>query len=115
MKSFFAQGGIDADEHAILLARRWAYEVKGVKDGHAKILFPQKTFWGRSIAGRAGSDDPYRLNKFGPFGGLGFEIVKYNDLEVLEEVFMEFLFYWPSKILMLQPTWLSLFKERVES
>lgn len=61
------------------MARRWAYNVKGVPDGQAKVLFPHKTFWGRSIAGRAGSDDPLRLNRFGPFGGLGFELIDFND------------------------------------
>lgn len=59
-KGYFAQGGVDADETAILLARRWGYKVKGVPDGQAKVLFPNRTFWGRSIAARAGSDDPLR-------------------------------------------------------
>lgn len=61
------------------MARRWAYQIKGVPDGHAKILFPKKTFWGRSIAARAGSDDPLRQNKFGPFDGLGFDLIDFDS------------------------------------
>jgi ornithine--oxo-acid transaminase len=68
------------------MARRWGYNVKGIPDGKAKVLFPKKTFWGRSIAARAGSDDPLRRSKFGPFDGLGFELIEFNNLEVLENV-----------------------------
>ena len=50
------------------------------------MLFPSKNFWGRSIAARAGSDDDAKKFKFGPFGGLGFEIVEYNNVQALEEV-----------------------------
>lgn len=62
------------------MARRWAYNVKGVEDGKARVLFPHKTYWGRSIAARAGSDDPLRLNRFGPFGDLGFDLIDYNSV-----------------------------------
>jgi ornithine--oxo-acid transaminase len=49
-------------------------------------LFPKKTFWGRSIAARAGSDDPLRYSKFGPFGGLGFELIDFDSPTALETV-----------------------------
>lgn len=77
---------MDADEAAILMARRWGYKVKGIEDGKARIVFPKKTFWGRSIAARAGCDDPLRYANFGPFNGLGFDLVEFDNLEALENV-----------------------------
>jgi len=83
-KVHFANGGVEAVEHAVLLARRWGYEVKKVKDGKARILFPHGAYWGRSIAARAGQDHPEALYHFGPFG-LNFSIIPYDDPDALEK------------------------------
>lgn len=42
--------GVEASETAVKLARRWAYDVKGVKPNEARVVFPRGNFWGRSIA-----------------------------------------------------------------
>jgi len=75
--------GVEADETACKLARRWAYRVKGIEDNKANILFPTGNFWGRSITASGACDDPSRYHHFGPFTA-GFEIFPYNDLEDLE-------------------------------
>lgn len=66
-KALMANGGVEAGEGAIKFARRWAYEKKGVPKNKAKVLFPYKNFWGRTIAACASSEDPDRNHNFGPF------------------------------------------------
>src|SRR6218665_3293202 len=39
--------GVEGGETAIKLARRWAYQVKGVPENKAKIIFAENNFWGR--------------------------------------------------------------------
>ena len=50
-KVLYMNTGAEAGESAVKIARRWAYEKKGVPDNQAKVLFPTHNFWGRSIAG----------------------------------------------------------------
>lgn len=57
-KALPMNSGSEASETGIKLIRRWAYNVKGIPDGQAKILFANNNFWGRTIAGCAASDDP---------------------------------------------------------
>ena len=40
--------GAEAVETAIKLARKWSYEVKGIKDGYAKIIVCENNFHGRT-------------------------------------------------------------------
>lgn len=75
--------GVEACESAVKLARKWAYEVKGVPNDRAKIVFASGNFWGRSIAAISSSTDENSRKSFGPFV-LGFEIIPYNDLKALE-------------------------------
>lgn len=75
--------GVEAGETAIKLARKWAYEVKGVTPNKAKVVFAEGNFWGRTIAAVSSSTDPDSYTNFGPFVP-GFEVVPYNDLERLE-------------------------------
>jgi ornithine--oxo-acid transaminase len=49
--------------------------VKGVPDNKAKVIFPHGNFWGRGLTACGSSDDPIRYERFGPFEGLGFELV----------------------------------------
>jgi len=84
-KIMVMNGGCEADEAACMLARRWAYKVKGVPDNQAVILFPTGNFWGRSITASGACDDPSRYHEFGPFTD-GFELFKYNDIPDLERM-----------------------------
>jgi ornithine--oxo-acid transaminase len=76
--------GVEAGESAIKLARKWAYEVKGVPANQAEIIFAEGNFWGRTIAAVSSSNDPSSYNNFGPFVP-GFSRIPYNDLVALEE------------------------------
>ena len=86
-KSIMANGGVETGETAIKFARRWAYMKKGVPENQAVILFAKNNFWGRTIAACGSSDDPSRYDKFGPFNGLNFQLIDYNNLEMLESEF----------------------------
>ena len=74
--------GAEAVETAIKLARRWAYEVKGVPENKARIIVCAGNFHGRTSTVISFSSDPSSYSKFGPYMP-GFEIIPYNDLEAL--------------------------------
>lgn len=74
--------GVEAGETAVKLARRWAYEKKGVAPNQAVIVFPEGNFWGRTIAAISSSSDPSSYQNFGPFVP-GFQQVPYNNLNAL--------------------------------
>jgi len=76
--------GVEAGETACKLARKWAYEVKGVPSCEAKIVFAEGNFWGRTLAAISSSTDPESFGNFGPYMP-GFTIVPYDDLAALEE------------------------------
>ncbi len=75
--------GVEGGETAIKLARRWAYDVKGVPENKAKIVFAKGNFWGRTLAAISSSNDPSSYKGFGPYMP-GYELVDYNDLTALE-------------------------------
>lgn len=75
--------GVEANETALKLARRWAYDVKGVPENKAKLVFAKGNFMGRTLAVISASNDPSSYKGFGPFMP-GYELVDYNDLEALE-------------------------------
>jgi len=75
--------GVEAGETAIKLARKWGYEVKGVEEDKARVIFAVGNFWGRTMAAVSSSSDPTSYNNFGPFMP-GFDMVPYNDLAALE-------------------------------
>uniref|UniRef100_A0A914UWF1 Ornithine aminotransferase n=1 Tax=Plectus sambesii TaxID=2011161 RepID=A0A914UWF1_9BILA len=76
--------GVEGVETAVKLARRWAYDVKGVPENSAMIVAAANNFWGRSIAAISSSTDPDSFSGFGPFVP-GFQIVPYDDLEAVEK------------------------------
>jgi ornithine--oxo-acid transaminase len=78
--------GAEAFETAVKLARRWAYDVKGVKEGQAKVLVASNNFHGRTLAAVSASTDPESRGGFGPYAE-GFEKVAFNDVEALEVSF----------------------------
>ncbi len=76
--------GVEGGETAIKICRKWAYEVKGIPENKAKILFANGNFWGRTLAAVSTSDDPDSYGNFGPFVP-GFELIPYNDLSALDK------------------------------
>ena len=80
--------GVEGGETAIKLARRWAYDKKGIAENQAKIIFAEGNFWGRTLAAISSSTDPSSYMGFGPFMP-GFENVPYNDIPALEAAFQD--------------------------
>jgi len=75
--------GVEGSETACKLARRWAYDVKGVAPNQAVIIMAENNFWGRSIAALSSSSDPSCRQGFGPYAP-GFDLVPYADEAALE-------------------------------
>ncbi|MBT3153997.1 ornithine--oxo-acid transaminase [Streptomyces sp. CHD11] len=76
--------GAEAVESAVKVARKWAYDVKGVPDGRATIVVAADNFHGRTTTIVSFSTDETARSGFGPFTP-GFRVVPYNDLAALEE------------------------------
>ena len=74
--------GAEAVETAIKLARKWAYQVKGVPRYHAEIVTCENNFHGRTVSIISFSTEPLYRDDFGPFTP-GFKIVPYGDAEVI--------------------------------
>lgn len=74
--------GVEAVETAIKLCRKWAYEVKKVEQGKAKIIVCEGNFHGRTTTVISFSSDPASRKNFGPYSP-GFEIIPYNDIKAL--------------------------------
>jgi ornithine--oxo-acid transaminase len=77
--------GAEAVESALKVARKWAYQVKGVPEGTAEIVVAGSNFHGRTTTIISFSTDSVARNDFGPFTP-GFIVVKYGDIEALESV-----------------------------
>ncbi|WP_033324999.1 ornithine--oxo-acid transaminase [Streptomyces yerevanensis] len=75
--------GAEAVESGIKVARKWAYEVKGVPADQATIVVAADNFHGRTTTIVSFSTDESARAGFGPFTP-GFRIVPYNDLAALE-------------------------------
>ncbi|NQU54352.1 MAG: ornithine--oxo-acid transaminase [Bacteroidetes bacterium] len=76
--------GAEADETALKLIRKWAYKIKGVPPGKAKIVVCDGNFHGRTITIISMSSDPDAYNDYGPYTP-GFVNIAYNNLEQLEK------------------------------
>ena len=74
--------GAEAVETAIKIARKWAYDVKGIPAGAAKIITCSENFHGRTTTIVSFSTDPDSTGGFGPYTP-GFEVIPYNDLDAL--------------------------------
>ncbi|GGN64109.1 ornithine--oxo-acid transaminase [Streptomyces kronopolitis] len=75
--------GAEAVESGIKVARKWAYDVKGVPADRATIVVAGGNFHGRTTTIVGFSDDEEARAGFGPFAP-GFRTVPYNDLAALE-------------------------------
>jgi ornithine--oxo-acid transaminase len=74
--------GAEADETALKLCRKWAYQKKGIEDNKAKIIVCENNFHGRTITIVSMSTDPDARKDYGPFTP-GFITIPYNDLDAL--------------------------------
>ncbi len=83
-KALFMNTGVEANESAIKIARKWGYEEKGIPENEAVIVVAEKNFHGRTITIISASTDPVARKGFGPFTP-GFEVVPYNDAAALEK------------------------------
>jgi ornithine--oxo-acid transaminase len=70
--------GAEAVETAIKLARKWAYQVKGVPRHKAEIIVCKGNFHGRTTTVISFSTEPLYRDDFGPFTP-GFVSVPYGD------------------------------------
>jgi len=77
--------GVEAVETAIKLCRKWAYEIKGIAEGKAKIIVCDGNFHGRTSTVISFSNDPLARKNFGPYMP-GFISISYNDINALEKV-----------------------------
>jgi len=77
--------GAEAVETAVKLARKWAYEVKGITENEATIIVCENNFHGRTTTIISFSNDPDARNNFGPYTP-GFIRIAYDDLSALEDV-----------------------------
>lgn len=74
--------GAEAVETAIKLARKWAYQVKGVPRHQAEIITCQNNFHGRTVSIISFSTEPLYRDDFGPFTP-GFVVVPFGDAEAI--------------------------------
>ncbi len=77
--------GAEGVETALKLARKWAYEKKGVAENQAKIIVCEGNFHGRTITIVSASSDPDARKNFGPYTP-GIITVPYNDTNALAEL-----------------------------
>jgi len=75
--------GAEAVETALKAARKWAHDVKGVRDGEAEIIACDGNFAGRTISIISFSSEPLYRAGFGPLTP-GFTLVPYGDADALE-------------------------------
>jgi ornithine--oxo-acid transaminase len=78
--------GAEAVETAIKVARKWAYQTKGVPHDEALIVVFDGNFHGRTTTIVSFSSDPDARDDFGPYTP-GFVSVPYGDLAALTGVF----------------------------
>jgi ornithine--oxo-acid transaminase len=76
--------GAEAVETALKLARKWAYEVKGVPRYQAEIIVAANNFHGRTISIISFSTEALYRDAFGPFTP-GFVIVPYGDAQAVQD------------------------------
>ena len=80
--------GAEGVETALKLARKWAYQVKGVAANEAIIVTCKNNFHGRTISIISYSTDNNAKKEYGPYTP-GFETIEYNDTKALENILKE--------------------------
>lgn len=82
--SLVMNSGAEAVETAIKIARKWAYQVKGIEKDKAEIIVADGNFHGRTVTIISFSSEPLYRDDFGPFTP-GFVSVKYGDADLIEK------------------------------
>ncbi|MCW3082752.1 MAG: ornithine aminotransferase [Bacteroidetes bacterium] len=77
--------GAEGVETALKLARKWAYEKKGIAENEAVIIVCKNNFHGRTISIISASNDPDARHNFGPFTP-GIVAVEYNNVTAFAEL-----------------------------
>jgi ornithine--oxo-acid transaminase len=85
--SLLMNSGSEACETAVKMARKWGHSIKGIPEDQARVVFPNKNFWGRTIAAVATTEDLSKRVGFGPLPD-GLDLVDFNDLPALENYFI---------------------------
>src|SRR5690606_1077159 len=85
-KTLMMNSGVEAVETAMKLCRKWGYQIKGLPENSAKIVFAKDNFHGRTLSVISASNDVTATHNFGPFIE-GILQVPYNDIEALEHLF----------------------------
>lgn len=80
----FMNSGAEANETALKMVRKWAYERKKVPQDQAVILAAHGNFHGRTLGVISASTDPSARGGFGPFIP-GFQLLPYGDLAALKQ------------------------------
>ena len=80
--------GAEAVETAIKIARKWAYEKKGVDEHEAQIIVCENNFHGRTTTIISFSNDEDARKNFGPYTP-GFIKIPYDDPKALERALIE--------------------------
>jgi ornithine--oxo-acid transaminase len=80
--------GVEAVETGIKLARKWAYEKKGIPENEAQIIVAESNFHGRTTTVISFSNDENARKNFGPYTP-GFITIPYDDLDALKKVLDE--------------------------
>ncbi len=75
--------GAEAVETALKIARKWAYDVKGISKNKAEIIVCENNFHGRTTSIISFSNDPVARTNFGPYTE-GFLSIPYDDVQALE-------------------------------
>ncbi|HEX6486436.1 MAG TPA: ornithine--oxo-acid transaminase [Nocardioidaceae bacterium] len=76
--------GAEAVETSIKVARKWGYDLKGIRANHANIVVAANNFHGRTTTIVSFSTDPLAREGFGPFTP-GFRVVPYSDADALRD------------------------------
>ncbi len=80
--------GAEAVETAIKIARKWAYQIKGIERDKAEIIVADGNFHGRTVTIVSFSSEQLYKNDFGPFTP-GFISVCYADAAEIESAITE--------------------------
>ena len=80
--------GVEGDETAFKLARKWAYTVKGIPENKEKIIFCEGNFHGRTMMAVSASNDPDCRDGYGPYLP-GIELIPFNNIQALEKALQD--------------------------
>ncbi len=74
--------GAEAVETALKAARKWGYQIKGIKPGQAEIIVCENNFHGRTITIVGMSSEQQYKRGFGPFPA-GFKRIEFGNADAL--------------------------------